>query len=369
MDWTTILLTVSFVITILLFTVVLLNRLEIIKLARYSVLLLEPLIAFSIALMYISIWGLIFTRVSDTLPITILALIGFIAPLFALLKLSNYSNHKLYYKTLNILRGRAKLLPVFNELKAFIRSEYDVTAYNFLFRKYKNFFKVLLGANDAENKRFVLEVQLASTEDYGKIMVQLSSTEAIEQSVAAENFDMEKFFTSGFGGTNPKISGNYNNTLKSVVDKAGLEFFTDYNKDIQEAIAVKFFELANKYNYAKLESWRNIWVCYYDFSDKTKTIINQKIMKKAERLIKRKYASYNVWLIRSFFDSSVVFFLLNEDLENSAGIRAEIEDDYFSLLKQRDEFNVFDRASFRLRFDSKQNFVENYGGSWYYYLH
>ena len=246
---------------------------------------------------------------------------------------SDYLSHTLYYRTISILRGRAKLPPVFNELKAFIQSKYDVTAYNFLFRKEKNFIKALLRAKNAENILFVLEVQLASAFDYDKIMEQ-------------ESKDMNQ----------------------EVIAKEVFWILRNYNKDIQEAIAEKFLELANKYNYAKIESRRSIRVCYYDFSDKMKTLIYRKTVKNAGKLIMRKYASHNLWLVRNLVGSPVVFFLSNEDLENNSGVRAEIEDDYFGLLKQRDEFNVFDRASFRLKFDSKQNFMENFKGDWYIYI-
>ena len=311
------LMTVFFIIGIVVFlvvlTVVLLSRFRIIKLTPVGFFHVEAMFYFSIILIYTYAWFLIiFSVIDKTLPTAVLLFVCMIAPLIALSKWK----HRLYYRTLSILRGRAELLPIFKELQAFIQSKYDAVAYNFLFRQDKSFMEVLLDADDAGKERCLLEVQLATAKDYGKM------------------------------GKN-----NFIATLSS-----------------KEAIAEKFFELANKYNYAKLESGKDIRVCYYDFSDKMKTEINRKVVKKAGRFIKKKYFSYNVWLVRGIFDSSVVFFRSNEDLKNSSNIRMEIEDDYFSLLKQRDKFDVFDRSRFHLEFDSKQNFDENYGGSWFRYL-
>jgi len=63
-----------------------------------------------------------------------------------------------------------------------------------------------------------------------------------------------------------------------------------------------------------------------------------------------------------------VFFLSNDDLKNSEKIKHNIKDDYFRLLKQQDEFDLFDGFNFHLEFDSKQNLDENYSGNLYYYF-
>jgi len=213
---------------------------------------------------------------------------------------------KYYHETLDILRGKVELLPIFKELKAFIQSQYDVTAYNFVFRKMKN--KNL-------KKPFELYVLLATTEDFRK------------------------------------IHSGYN-----------------YNEVIQKEIAEKFLKLANQYNYGKPKSRKDIWVCYNDFSIEMRTDVNWRTIKEASRFIKDKYSSYNVWSVQAAFESSVVFFLSNEDLNNNTTIKKEIKEDYYRILKQRDEFDLFTRPNFALEFDSKQNLDENYAGNLFYYF-
>ena len=238
---------------------------------------------------------------------------------------------KTYYETLNILRGRTELLPIFRKLKEFIQSKYDVTVYNFVFEKQNHM------------KRFRLYVLLATAEDFKKMFGEESAYKLYDKDTPKEA--IEKLF-----GENEYLLRNY-------------------DKSIQKAIAEKFFELANKYNYGKPKSREDVFVCYNDFSSEIKTVINWKAIKKARELILKKYATSRVWDVVSCLESSVVFFCSDEDLKNSADIRTQIEDDYFSLLKPHDEFDVFDRSRFSLKFDSKQNLDENYQGSLYYYFH
>jgi len=55
-----------------------------------------------------------------------------------------------------------------------------------------------------------------------------------------------------------------------------------------------------------------------------------------------------------------------EKIKNSAEFRL-IEDKYFELLREYDEFSYWKRENFGIGIDSKQNFDDNYESNWYYY--
>ena len=239
-----------------------------------------------------------------------------------------------YHQTIDVLRGRKELSPLFKELKEFIQSKYGATAYNFSFMKTTN--------RNLPEVRFSLEVVLAETDDYNKILSASNDNEY----VFGENIPKEE---------TEHILAAYKNITSG------------YDKSTQKKIAEMFFELA-KNNLGKIKSSEEIWVWYTDFSHRMKSEINSKIAKIASKSIIQKYAAYRIWSVLKSSSSSVVFFLSEEDLKNSADIRAEMEDYYFGLLKQHDEFNVFNRTDFRLEFDSKQNLDENYEGNLYYYF-
>ena len=49
------------------------------------------------------------------------------------------------------------------------------------------------------------------------------------------------------------------------------------------------------------------------------------------------------------------------------GINDILTEKYFNLLKDYDEFNYFERDSFMIYFDSKENFDKNFKSNWFYY--
>jgi hypothetical protein len=76
-----------------------------------------------------------------------------------------------------------------------------------------------------------------------------------------------------------------------------------------------------------------------------------------------------IWTISRCFDSVTLFVHKDEQKEkikNSAEFKL-IENKYFELLKEYDEFNYWKKEEFRIGIDSKQNFDENYESNWYYY--
>ncbi|QDT66243.1 hypothetical protein [Calycomorphotria hydatis] len=79
----------------------------------------------------------------------------------------------------------------------------------------------------------------------------------------------------------------------------------------------------------------------------------------------------DIWLIRRFFVDCITFFFYTDDQVAqyiSEGLKREYGDLYFRLLKPFDEFSYISRDGFKVHFDSKQNFDENFDSNWMYYL-
>lgn len=217
---------------------------------------------------------------------------------------------KKYKETLQILRGKKELSPLFRELKEWLRERFDVTAYNFVFERIKY--------NNPEG-RFELYILLSSTADYNSM--------------------------------NEKTHYGY-----------------DKNK--QEEISQKFKEIADKYDFGDPKTRMNVWVCYNDFSKEIKTEVNRHTCEKINKHIQEKYNDYSLWSIQAPFTDVVVFFIRDEDiLKNTEnGVCVSIRNDYFTVLKESDEFNVYNSDNFTMSFDSKENLDKNYEGNLYYYF-
>ena len=217
---------------------------------------------------------------------------------------------KNFKETLQILRGKKELLPIYCDLKKWLGQRFGITAHNFVFRRIKY--------NNPED-RFELYILLSSAKDYN-----------------------------------------------SMCDK----IHYGYDKKKQEEISQKFEELADKYNFGEPKNRKNIWVSYADFSIEIKTEVNRRTCKKINKYIRKKYKDYSLWRIVTLFEVVVVFFMRDEDiLKNSKnGVCATIRKDYFTALKEFDKFGLYSPSNFTMRFDSKENLDKNYEGNLYYYF-
>ena len=76
-----------------------------------------------------------------------------------------------------------------------------------------------------------------------------------------------------------------------------------------------------------------------------------------------------LWHIQHAFGQVVFFFYTDKQVKKhkAAGKEKICADLYFDVLKPYDEFGYLKRNKCRVRFDSKENFDNNYQGNWYYY--
>ncbi|NMC56152.1 MAG: hypothetical protein GYA50_02880 [Eubacteriaceae bacterium] len=212
-----------------------------------------------------------------------------------------------YYDTLEILRGNKKLPDIFLELKDWLKETYNVTAYNFIFKKIKY----------NPPYKFQLYILLSSENEYNTML---------------HDFD--------------------------------------YNEDKRLEIANKLYVLAQKHNLKKLHKYKDIWVCFNNFLVEMMTDINRCNYNKIEKELKKKFKNYSIWGIQPQFDATYVFYYSDEDVKRNLenGVSKQIKDDYFEELKKLDEFNVYTYDTFEMIFDSLENVDKNYKGNLYYYF-
>jgi len=76
-----------------------------------------------------------------------------------------------------------------------------------------------------------------------------------------------------------------------------------------------------------------------------------------------------IWRIDGFSRTIVVFFYTDKDIRRNTenGACAKIAKRCLEGIKPYDEFGYLTKASFRLKFDSKENLDRNYKGSLFYY--
>jgi len=215
---------------------------------------------------------------------------------------------KIYYETLEILRGNKKLPAIFAELKDWLYNEYHITAYNFEFK----------------------EMEFNNPTHWYRLYILLSTR------------NDRNSMTKGY----------------------------NYDEDKQTAIAGKLYELAKNHNMKSLNTYKGAFVAYCDFSEEMQTDYNRQAYKLIGKQMLKKYESLSVWAIVTNFSSLVVFY--HNDFEVKAnqlnGLSKQIKDEYYYTLHQLDEFNVFTYENFSVGYDSKENLDKNYDGNLYYYF-
>ncbi|MEN6636327.1 MAG: hypothetical protein ABFC56_10775 [Clostridiaceae bacterium] len=213
-----------------------------------------------------------------------------------------------YDETLDLLKGRKRLSPMYAELKSWLYDEFQITAYNFEFRE--------MTWSHAPGKHRLF-IQLSSKSDYDTM----------------------------FDGYN-------------------------YCAEKQALISEKLYELALKYQMPDIGNYRNVFVAYCNFSEEIRSDYNSKAYTLLKEHLTKKYRRDSVWDIFALFSSLTVFYLRDSDIQlnQDRGISKQIKDEYYETLHRLDEFHVFSYESFNVTFDSKENLDQHFEGNLYYYF-
>jgi hypothetical protein len=141
-------------------------------------------------------------------------------------------------------------------------------------------------------------------------------------------------------------------------------YLGNFHSDKQSAIATKFAELVGqKYDAS------NLLVIFSSFKPIAKDETNEAIPASEIGNLKAEINNPAIWEI-SRFGFGVTFFFFTQEQADAArtnGYVEQLADKYFDLLKRFDEFSYFDRQTFSISVDSKENFDKNYAGNWYFY--
>ncbi len=172
---------------------------------------------------------------------------------------------------------------------------------------------------------------------------------------------------------------SYSDYLKFKEDD---ERWSNYDSAIQDEIAEKYLELNN--NVLKIQSDKkilglfakqekpkvnDIFVATSAFEPIAKEEVNSQIPEKRIKELISEINSSEIWTIARCFAKTTLFVFTDKqkaDFKNIDNYK-DIENSYFELLKEYDEFNYWKRENFTLEIDSKQNFDNNYKSSWFYY--
>lgn len=155
---------------------------------------------------------------------------------------------------------------------------------------------------------------------------------------------------------------------KEDYEKMDPDFFQQ-NEEVKNFIALKFKGFALKHNFPINKRIKNIFVVFRDFSKEARSEANERAVKGFSEEIKSRYP--NVWSVYGVFDSLIVFYYLNIDVEinKNNGVNEAVRAQYYQAVKQFDEMNYFTLGNLDMKFDSKENLDENYDGNLYSYIH
>lgn len=84
----------------------------------------------------------------------------------------------------------------------------------------------------------------------------------------------------------------------------------------------------------------------------------------------QEFAAYGLWTLTAMSREMIAFFFTDAQITDAkqSGCADRLIDYCFANVIQYDLFGYFTRDNFPLRFDSKENFDNNYQSNWYYYF-
>jgi len=158
------------------------------------------------------------------------------------------------------------------------------------------------------------------------------------------------------------------------------ERWANYSEKIQNEIAEKYLDtcktlkVLNEKNILGITKkqkpeLKNIFVSASAFEPLAKEEANSLIPELKIKELLDELKNKNVWTLSRCFSSATLFVFKDEQKAEivKSDFFKELENRYFELLKEYDEFNYWKRNEFKIGIDSKQNFDENYESSWFYY--
>jgi hypothetical protein len=144
----------------------------------------------------------------------------------------------------------------------------------------------------------------------------------------------------------------------------------NFDAEKQAAIKEKFLEIIGR-TPAHGYDVTGLYVVFSAFAPLAKQEADAQIQEAEVEAFKRGLANPDIWIIDRCFGQITIFFFTEEQVQRykAQGKKTEYARRYLELLKAHDEFGYLKKQYFTVFFDSKENFDENYGGSWFNYFH
>jgi hypothetical protein len=185
--------------------------------------------------------------------------------------------------------------------------------------------------------------------------------------------------TGAYNKSFPRLNIIFENLEDEIKFRDG--YLGNFHADKQKIIARKFDELVNG-NKRTILLWsfirtktnkydiQGLLVIFDAFKPIARDEVNEGIPEiEIDNLI-AEINNPDIWKIIRFAAGATFFFYTDKQADNAktTGYIQHLSDKYFDLLKKHDKFDYFDRKTYSISVDSKENFDKKYDGNWYYYF-
>jgi hypothetical protein len=156
--------------------------------------------------------------------------------------------------------------------------------------------------------------------------------------------------------------------LESERDLCVFQPEVNFDADKQAAIKAKYLELLRGAS-ASLDDEKGLFVVFSAFAPLARQEADARIRDEEVEALRQSIGDPDLWKIARCFSRVTFFFHTDEQARRGErdGRLAAYSRCYLELLKPHDEFGYIVADRFSVDFDSKENFDQNYAGSWFYY--
>lgn len=142
----------------------------------------------------------------------------------------------------------------------------------------------------------------------------------------------------------------------------------NFDRRQQNAIKRKFLRLIGSDDTHDFDT-DGLFVVFSAFSPIAREEADSQIEESEVDALKAQIDNPDLWEISRSFSTVTFFFYTDKQKQRyeDQGKKKEYAGLYFDLLEPHDEFGYLKRSKYKVNFDSKQNFDENYDSNWYYY--
>jgi hypothetical protein len=144
----------------------------------------------------------------------------------------------------------------------------------------------------------------------------------------------------------------------------------NFDMEKQEAVAEKFLEIGGRDPKHTFDV-DGLFVIFSAFAPVARQEADSQISDEEVQALKERIGNPDIWEIFRCFGHVTFFFFTDGQVKRheADGKKKEYAKRYFGILKSYDEFDYLKESEFKIDFDSKENFDENYNGSWFNYYH